>query len=638
MALAGQGVTATCSVPEGPRYGAAELDSNLPDVRIALGGPEKNDFTAQVLAAAGPAVTERFETQMAETGSARIWVPAARGRRDAFVPGADLRGSSDLPVLIVAGTDLRAAIAAVTDDLADAQIEAPWSDYSWSDEPGLAGHAVALLNRGLPGSLVTPAGEACISLMRACSAWPSGTWMDGEKRTVPDGSSFAWQHWSHTFEYALASGSGDWRTAGFPVSGQEYSHRLLARETDLHGGPLPVTTSLISVTPAGVDVMAMKPRGNPIAPLAQPDPANGVTLRLRDVAGRNGRTTAAVHLFTGASAATETSLLEDVERQPAPDGAGTVTAVVPERGTVTLAITPAEITAADGAGSGASIEPAQPVFTRYWLHGKGPAPAGNLPVAVHVSPGRLAVQPGADARIRVTVACGPQPAAGTVLLDVPMALTLVSATWAGPADGADAESQDAEPGKLSFRLAGGGYAAWDVLLQIPAEAELARHFVAARLIDDAGQLLEDVSVVAVGEPEPPAITTPLDQLMPALERISHAEAAEAKLTMVTGHLELPPGGSASVTARLSNTTASEIRGEAQLISPHGSWSAHQAWTTGFATDPGGEAELSFGVIIPRDARPGQRWWALIKVMYFGRLRYSEPIWISVTADHGGPIV
>ena len=137
---------------------------------------------------------------------------------------------------------------------------------------------------------------------------------------------------------------------------------------------------------------------------------------------------------------------------------------------------------------------------------------------------------------------------------------------------------------------------------------------------------------------PPAATTPLDQLLPALERISLAEAAEAELTMVTGHLELPPGGSGTVAVRLSNTTASEIRGEAQLISPHGSWSAHHAWTTGFATDPGSEAELSFGVAIPCDARPGQRWWALVKVMYFGRLRYSEPIWITVTADPGSSIV
>ena len=38
-ALAGQGVTATCSRPDGPRYGALDLDSNVPDCRIALGGP-----------------------------------------------------------------------------------------------------------------------------------------------------------------------------------------------------------------------------------------------------------------------------------------------------------------------------------------------------------------------------------------------------------------------------------------------------------------------------------------------------------------------------------------------------------------------------------------------------------------------
>ena len=54
-ALAGQGVTATCSWPDGPRYGALDLDSNLPDVRIALGGPEQNPWTARLLAAAAEA-------------------------------------------------------------------------------------------------------------------------------------------------------------------------------------------------------------------------------------------------------------------------------------------------------------------------------------------------------------------------------------------------------------------------------------------------------------------------------------------------------------------------------------------------------------------------------------------------------
>src|SRR5258708_17974511 len=75
IALARQGVTATCTVPEGPRYGEAELDSNLPDVRIALGGPEKNDFTAQVLAAPRPAATDEFQNHIAATRSASLTAP-----------------------------------------------------------------------------------------------------------------------------------------------------------------------------------------------------------------------------------------------------------------------------------------------------------------------------------------------------------------------------------------------------------------------------------------------------------------------------------------------------------------------------------------------------------------------------------
>ncbi len=57
-ALAGQGVTATCSWPDGPRYGALDLDSNLPDVRIALGGPEQNPWTARLLATVDPSGAE----------------------------------------------------------------------------------------------------------------------------------------------------------------------------------------------------------------------------------------------------------------------------------------------------------------------------------------------------------------------------------------------------------------------------------------------------------------------------------------------------------------------------------------------------------------------------------------------------
>ncbi|MGG7380956.1 hypothetical protein ACQ7B2_20175, partial [Escherichia coli] len=42
VALVHAGVTATCSGADKPRYGDLGVDSNLPDVRIALGGANHN--------------------------------------------------------------------------------------------------------------------------------------------------------------------------------------------------------------------------------------------------------------------------------------------------------------------------------------------------------------------------------------------------------------------------------------------------------------------------------------------------------------------------------------------------------------------------------------------------------------------
>ena len=42
--------------------------------------------------------------------------------------------------------------------------------------------------------------------------------------------------------------------------------------------------------------------------------------------------------------------------------------------------------------------------------------------------------------------------------------------------------------------------------------------------------------------------------------------------------------------------------------------------------------LRFGLTVPPTARPGARWWALVKVMYFGRVRYSTSIPVNIVAD------
>jgi alpha-mannosidase len=630
-ALARQGVTATCSVPDGARYGSIEVDSNLPDFRIALGSPEQNAFTGAVLSAADPAVAAELDRQLGSSGQARVWAPAARSRRDTFSPGADLRGPRDLPVLIVAGADLQAVIADVIADLADAVLEvpAPWpppggagsqpdgavgrADAGPGADAPLAGHCVALLNRGTPSSIVTPDGVLNISLMRACSTWPCGVWIDGERRTVPDGSSFAWQHWTHTFEYALAAGPGDWRSAGFPLAGQDYNHDLLALQAGLHGGPRPAVASLAGVEPATALLSALKPAGHPLAPGARPRPQDGVTVRLRDVSGRAAPTSAAVRLFTGMSAATAMNVTEDSAGSALECRDGSALVTLPAAGTATLCVIPDRLPPGQDDDHGRLPEPAQPVFTRYWLHGKGPAPAGNLPVAVHLSPGSLAVGQDRPGTLRLTVGCGSGPASGTVSIEVPDGLRVEPA------------------GPLAYELPAGGHARWDLAVAARPGAAPGRRFVAAQISDQASQLLEDAALVTLGEPPAPALDLPQDELIGRLLARELALAAELELTLATPRLALAPGGCGEISVRLANRTASALRGEAQLISPFGSWQQIRPWTQGFRAEPGGQATVTFRAAAPATARPGQHWWALVKVMYFGRLRYSEPAAVTIAS-------
>ena len=191
-----------------------DADSNVPDVRISLGGPDENAFTAAALAAAGNGYAKELAARAEAGGAVRLWLPAARPRAQTHQPSADLRGPADLPVLIVTGpgpdglAGLTGAMTALTEDLADAVIEvlaADLADSAAPADPPLADWSVALLNRGTPSGVVSPDGTLVLSLMRSCSSWPAGVWIDGDRQAMPDGSSFAWQHWSHTFEYALVS-------------------------------------------------------------------------------------------------------------------------------------------------------------------------------------------------------------------------------------------------------------------------------------------------------------------------------------------------------------------------------------------------------------------------------------------------
>jgi alpha-mannosidase len=621
VALAGAGVTATCSQADGPRYGGLDADSNLPDVRIAVGGPEANQFTAEALSAAGPGYAKALAARQASAGTARLWVPGGRNRADAFGPDADVRGAGDLPVLVVAGTgpaELTAAVRALIADLADAVVDADDAADGEAPAPGpeLADRSVAVFNRGTPGAVVTADGTLYMSLMRSCSAWPASIWIDGDPRTAPDGSSFAWQHWSHTFEYALACGPGDWRTADFNRAAEDYGHDLLAITAAgvTADGPVPAAGAGLSVEPENVILSALKPRGNPLAAGRVPvQPARGgaeVTVRLRET---SGRATAARIRLDSVSAAWLTDLLEESDGAALPVDDGTVVVDMSPFSTVTVVLRTAAPAGRDGTAA-PGAEPVQPVYARYWLHGKGPAPAGNLPTAVHFSPTRTALpDPAQRGTLTLTVGCGAESAAGTVELVTPAEVSVTPA-------------QD-----LRYELAPGGYASWDLTVRVAPETPAGRYFVAARIRDETGQLIEDTAMVAVGEDRWPDLDLPPEVSLERMQADYMAGAAEVDLQVLTPELRLPPGGRGELLVRVSSGLGSELHGEALLASPFGSWESLGAWTQGFSVAPGQSTELRFAVSVPETARPGACWWALAKVMYYGRVRYSEAISVAVEA-------
>ncbi len=190
VALVRKGVTSTVSRATGSRYGSIDADSNLPDVRIVVGGPDLNPFAAEVVAAAGPRCRAHLDRRLAADGAARMWIPAQRPLRETWRPNADLRGVRDLPVLLVAGSDrasTRAALAALGDDLVDAVIDVSQPADLDGDHGRTDDYTVAVCNRGLPGFNVDARGDLYLSLLRSCSGWPSGVWLDPLAAPRPTG-------------------------------------------------------------------------------------------------------------------------------------------------------------------------------------------------------------------------------------------------------------------------------------------------------------------------------------------------------------------------------------------------------------------------------------------------------------------
>jgi alpha-mannosidase len=450
----------------------------------------------------------------------------------------------------------------------------------------------------MPGFAVDSDGTLHTSLMRSCTGWPSGTWIDPPRRTAPDGSNFQLQHWTHSFDYALVSGDGDWREAGIPTRSAEFSRPLLpvAEKTRAAGG-LPHWGSLLEIEPAGrVQLGALKAAGNPLASGSSQviHPSDGVAIRLVETSG----TTTDVTVRSGlrrVSAAARVDLLEQPRAlHLASEG---LTLHGYEIATVLTRLNMPQVIEADHTVLAPDAEAAQPLYARYWLHNRGPAALGGLPAIAYLHPQHIAAEPNSQVQLRLTAAsdCSDTMLHGKVRLLYPDGWT-------------------AEPDELSFVLPPGEHLETDVSLTVSSAAEPGLYPVRAELVLTGShlpaawrQVVEDVCVVTLG--------TPADDSL--LRLVSEPEPVDVK---------------AGETARLVVTVATDANAglaiEAHLISPWGTWEWMGPAAFGVELAARGTAELGFDVAPPVWVEPGE-WWALIRVGGAGRLLYSSAVKVTV---------
>ncbi len=619
VALARRGVTATTSRSSRPRYGHLAIDSNLPDVRFVV-ADRANPVVDALVARVGDL----------PDGDA-VFVPAARPLRDVWVANADLRELDALPAVVL--RDVEAAVVAIDGGGLTATL---------AGDGGLEPHTdgtVALLTYGLPGFAVDPDGGLNLSLMRSCTGWPSGVWIDPPRRTAPDGSSFQLQHWTHEFSYALVSYGGDWREATLPAEGQAFSAPLLPVGAELRddlAGPadLPATHSLLQVEPARhVVVGTVKAAGNPVASghARGADPRHSTTIRLVEASGNRTHATVTLPDTPALSAATADLLEVPQEQLAVTDGR-----IAVDLGGFAIETVVATLESQPGNGTttlGQQQEPASPAYSRYWLHNRGPAPMGFLPVTVALSPGLA--RAGASDRFEVTWVVASQYVDASV--EVRCALDL-PAGWSA-ADGA-----------ASATLAAGGYARFRSWVEVPADAEPGQYAVAAQvtpvvagLTGEAGvTVVEDVTTVFVDDSEeldatlafplPTGADRARDVQAGALDS-DRARPTGLEVEVDRTALTVTPGGTESVHVRLRNRTRSVVRGELQVASPWGTWDWVADAVRGVEVPPGGELVVPVVVAPPADTAPGHSW-LMPKVMWFGRAQYAAAVRLEVRGEAG----
>jgi hypothetical protein len=184
-----------------------------------------------------------------------------------------------------------------------------------------------------------------------------------------------------------------------------------------------------------------------------------------------------------------------------------------------------------------------------------------------------------------------------------------------------------EPQTRPVSLEPGGHTVFPLTVTPSSEAPSpGMYFVRVQLT--AGEsVVEDVISVLIADTEyAPPVPEAGIELHVQTQGTKHdtARPTGLEITSLTPALDLTPGATATLRVGLTNHTHSRIDGEAMPVSPWGTWNFIGPYAAPFIAEPGSETEVTFDVTIPTTAEPGH-WWAMVKLMWFGRTQYTAAI-------------
>jgi uncharacterized membrane protein len=233
----------------------------------------------------------------------------------------------------------------------------------------------------------------------------------------------------------------------------------------------------------------------------------------------------------------------------------------------------------------------QPVYARYWRHNSGPAPAGNLPVSVHVQPAAVT-------------------AGGPVDLTVTVVSDRTDDNWSGLVRVEPPEGWTAEPSSWPVALPPGTHADLPVRVTPGRSAVGGDHLIAVSIVDGE-QSVRDLATVTVPGAYPGAVGP-----------------GEVAMTLDPPAVSVRPGERAVLRARLANRFRSPVDVLAWLVGPVDTWELTPQRAAGIRLDGDGTGTIEFPIAVPPDARPGS-WWLLVKIGYGPRIAYSETVRLTV---------